>query len=171
MGLGGRFNGLAIPKGGQPVQRTLVRCTSRARKRIVWPMERTDRIVRSPPVPVLAMPVHIYAAATFPPLGPERVARRGKRREARVEWSPRCEGCRADIGAFRRQASRPLIELLATGGEIFRLEGEFKPTRVVVIEFPSVEHAQAWYRSDAYQAIVSLRLEGSAGSVLIADGV
>ena len=41
-----------------------------------------------PPVPVLAMPVRIYAAATFPPLGPERVARRGKRREARVEWSP-----------------------------------------------------------------------------------
>ena len=34
------------------------------------------------------MPVRIYAAATFPPLGPERVARRGKRREARVEWSP-----------------------------------------------------------------------------------
>ena len=34
------------------------------------------------------MSSHIRAAATFPPLGPERVARRGKRREARVEWSP-----------------------------------------------------------------------------------
>ena len=34
------------------------------------------------------MSLRIYAAATFPPLGPERVARRGKRREARVEWSP-----------------------------------------------------------------------------------
>ena len=64
----------------------------------------------------------------------------------------------------------PTIELLATGGEIVHLEGAFKPTRVVVIEFPSMERAQAWYQSDAYQAIINLRLEGSAGSVFIADG-
>ena len=65
----------------------------------------------------------------------------------------------------------PTIELLATGGEIVHLEGQFKPTRVVVIEFPNMERAQAWYKSDEYQAIINLRLEGSAGSVLIADGV
>ena len=65
----------------------------------------------------------------------------------------------------------PTIELLATCGEIVHLEGAFKPTRVVVIEFPSMERAQAWYSSDVYQAIINLRLEGSAGSVFIADGV
>ena len=48
------------------------------------------------PVPVLAMSSRIYAAATFPPLGPERVARRGKRREARVEWSPLPSSLRPD---------------------------------------------------------------------------
>ena len=42
---------------------------------------------------------------------------------------------------------------------------------MVVIEFPSMERAQAWYRSDAYQAIVNLRLESSAGNVFIADRV
>ena len=65
----------------------------------------------------------------------------------------------------------PTIELLATGGDIVHLEGDFKPTRVVVIEFPNMERAQAWYDSDEYQAIINLRLEGSVGSVLIADGV
>jgi uncharacterized protein (DUF1330 family) len=65
----------------------------------------------------------------------------------------------------------PTIEHLATGGEVVHLEGEFKPTRVVVIEFPNIERAQAWYDSDEYQAIVNLRLEGSVGSGLIADGV
>ena len=59
---------------------------------------------------------------------------------------------------------------LATGGEIAHPEGAFKPTRVVIIEFPSVERAQAWYSSDAYQEIINLCLEGSVGSVIIADG-
>ena len=34
-----------------------------------------------------------------------------------------------------------------------------------------MERAQAWYDSDEYLAIINLRLEGSVGSVLIADGV
>ena len=75
------------------------------------------------------------------------------------------------LAPFEGKLLVPKVELLATGGEIVHLEGEFKPTRVVVIEFPSMERAQAWYNSDGYQAIVTLRLEGSEGSVLIADGV
>ena len=65
----------------------------------------------------------------------------------------------------------PTTELLATGGEIVHLEGDFKPTRVVVIEFTNMERAQAWYDSDEYQAVINLRLEGSVGSGLIAAGV
>lgn len=57
------------------------------------------------------------------------------------------------LAPFEGKLLVPTIELLATGGEIVHLEGEFKPTRVVVIEFPSMERAQAWYQSDAYQAI------------------
>ena len=75
------------------------------------------------------------------------------------------------LAPFEGKLPVPTVELLATGGEIVHLEGAFKPTRVVVIEFPSMERAQARYRSDTYQAIVDLRLKGSAGSVLIADGV
>ena len=75
------------------------------------------------------------------------------------------------LAPFEGRLLVPTIELLATGGEIVHLEGAFKPTRVVVIEFPSMERAQAWYSSDVYQAIINLRLEGSAGSVFIADGV
>ena len=75
------------------------------------------------------------------------------------------------LAPFAGKLLVPTIELLATGGEIVHLEGDFKPTRVVVIEFPNMERAQAWYDSDEYQAIINLRLEGSVGSVLIADGV
>ena len=75
------------------------------------------------------------------------------------------------LAPFAGKLLVPTIELLATGGEIVYLEGDFKPTRVVVIEFPNMVRAQAWYDSDEYQAIINLRLEGSVGSVLIADGV
>ena len=47
------------------------------------------------------------------------------------------------LAPFEGKLLVPTIELLATGGEIVHLEGEFKPTRVVVIEFPSMERAQA----------------------------
>ncbi|MFP6690506.1 MAG: DUF1330 domain-containing protein [Alphaproteobacteria bacterium] len=75
------------------------------------------------------------------------------------------------LAPFAGKLLVPTIEFLATGGAIVHLEGGFKPTRVVVIEFPNMERAQAWYDSDEYQAIINLRLEGSVGSVLIADGV
>ena len=73
------------------------------------------------------------------------------------------------LAPFEGKLLVPTIELLAIGGEIVHPEGAFGPTRAVVVEIPSVERAQAWYRSDAYQAIVNQRLQGSAGSVFIAD--
>ena len=75
------------------------------------------------------------------------------------------------LAPFEGKLLVPTIELLATGAEIVHLEGEFKPTREVVIEIPSMKRAEAWCQSDAYQAIVNLRLEGWAGSMFIADGV
>ncbi len=44
------------------------------------------------------------------------------------------------------------------------------PGVVVVIEFPDLEAAHAWYESDAYQAILALRTRNSDGSTIIVDG-
>jgi|TARA_B100000315_G_scaffold233574_1_gene246797 uncharacterized protein (DUF1330 family) len=41
---------------------------------------------------------------------------------------------------------------------------------VVFIEFPSFQQAQAWYNSDAYQAILPLRQAASTGSVFLVEG-
>jgi uncharacterized protein (DUF1330 family) len=51
------------------------------------------------------------------------------------------------------------------GGEIETLEGE-APPRLVVLEFPSVEQARAWYHSPEYQAILPLRLAHSRAQFL-----
>ena len=42
---------------------------------------------------------------------------------------------------------------------------------IVVIEFPDVTRARAWYRSPAYQAILPLRRKHSRGLVVLLDGV
>jgi len=56
------------------------------------------------------------------------------------------------------------------GGPYQPLEGAWSGD-LVVIEFPSMEHAKGWYESDAYKAIRSLRTEHSVGDVFLVQGV
>ena len=49
-------------------------------------------------------------------------------------------------------------------------EGEW-PGTVVIVEFPTVDHAKAWYRSPAYQEILPLRTNNIDGATIIVDGV
>ena len=45
------------------------------------------------------------------------------------------------------------------------------PGHVIVIEFPDLERAHGWYRSDAYQEILPLRTEHSDGAAIVVAGV
>ena len=57
------------------------------------------------------------------------------------------------------------------GGDPEVLEGENRPGRVVVLEFPSREQAKRFYDSPEYQAILPLRLAAAEGSLLLVEGV
>lgn len=59
---------------------------------------------------------------------------------------------------------------LIHGAKAEVLEGDW-PGHLVVIAFPGLAQARAWYGSPAYQAILHLRTENSDGSVFIIDGV
>jgi uncharacterized protein (DUF1330 family) len=59
---------------------------------------------------------------------------------------------------------------LVHGAEVEVVEGPW-PGTVVVVEFPDVESARAWYRSPAYQAILPLRTDNIDGSAIIVPGV
>lgn len=41
------------------------------------------------------------------------------------------------------------------------LEGGWTPASLSIVEFPSLEQARGFYRSDAYQALVPLRMKAS----------
>jgi uncharacterized protein (DUF1330 family) len=56
------------------------------------------------------------------------------------------------------------------GGKVERLEGQWRGD-LIVIGFPDRAHAQGWYRSPAYQAILPLRTANSVGDVILIDTV
>jgi len=60
---------------------------------------------------------------------------------------------------------------LVRGGAIQKIEGKWEPTRVVVIEFASVEQAKRWYDSEEYTGPKQLRREASNANLLIVEGV
>jgi uncharacterized protein (DUF1330 family) len=59
---------------------------------------------------------------------------------------------------------------IVRGGAHERLEGDWQPGRLVVIEFPDMAAARAWYASQEYGPLIKLRQSASAGSVLLVEG-
>ena len=53
------------------------------------------------------------------------------------------------------------------GGELAVLEGDWEPTRLVVLEFEDLEAVKRWYDSPEYQAAKKLR-EGAANLRMVA---
>ena len=60
---------------------------------------------------------------------------------------------------------------LARGGKVDTLEGPWQPKRMVVLEFPSVERAKAWWASSEYAEARALRQATSHGSLVVIEGV
>ena len=57
----------------------------------------------------------------------------------------------ASPGAIAAGGGRFLVR----GGDMAVLEGDWHPSRLVVVEFPDLEAAKAFYESDEYQAAIS----------------
>jgi len=60
---------------------------------------------------------------------------------------------------------------LARGGKVDTLEGPWQPNRLVIVEFPSVERAKAWWSSPEYADAKALRQRTSDGSLIVIEGV
>lgn len=56
------------------------------------------------------------------------------------------------------------------GGAVEPLEGGWEPKRIVVLEFPSLEQARAWYASDSYREPKALRQRVSTGRLVLVEG-
>ena len=60
---------------------------------------------------------------------------------------------------------------IVRGGDVVTLEGPIEKNRIVVIEFDSVEKAQAFYNSPEYQAAIQVRKDAAEASFIVVPGV
>lgn len=56
------------------------------------------------------------------------------------------------------------------GGQCEPLEGSWRPPRLVILEFPDVERARAWWRSPEYAAAKALRQSCAQTEMLLVEG-
>lgn len=61
-------------------------------------------------------------------------------------------------------------KLIVAGGALQAIEGQPPRGKVIILQFPSVEQARAWYDSPEYQAILGHRLASAAGDGLLIEG-
>lgn len=61
-------------------------------------------------------------------------------------------------------------KFLVRGGATEVKEGEWKPKRLVVLEFSSMDQARKWYHSPDYAPALALRLKAARSKVLLVEG-
>ena len=62
-------------------------------------------------------------------------------------------------------------KFLVRGGKIEALEGDWRPERLVVLEFPSVERAKGWWGSREYGAARAIRERTAKTRMMLAESV
>jgi uncharacterized protein (DUF1330 family) len=60
---------------------------------------------------------------------------------------------------------------LVRGGDVTVLEGDWQPSRLVVLEFEDLAAAERWYESEAYQAAKKLRGGGARMRMVAVRGI
>lgn len=61
-------------------------------------------------------------------------------------------------------------KFIVRGGKTACLEGDWKPERIVVLEFPSVELAKAWWASEEYAPAKTLRQRTAHTKMILVEG-
>lgn len=56
------------------------------------------------------------------------------------------------------------------GGAVTPVEGDWNPTRLIVLEFADMATAKRWYDSPEYQAILGTRLNAADGDLIFVEG-
>ena len=60
---------------------------------------------------------------------------------------------------------------LVRGGAIEVMDGDWKPDRIVVVEFDSADRARDWFKSPEYVEIKEIRKKAATASVVVVEGV
>jgi uncharacterized protein (DUF1330 family) len=83
-----------------------------------------------------------------------------------------------DADAFQNYRTRASASIaayggryLARGGAIETLEGTWNPRTIIIVEFPTVEQAHAWYRSTEYASALEVRDDALSRNLILVEGI
>ena len=62
-------------------------------------------------------------------------------------------------------------KFIVRGGKVESKEGGWKPARLVVVEFASLEQAKKFYDSPEYAPALAIRLKAANSRLVLAEGV
>jgi uncharacterized protein (DUF1330 family) len=62
-------------------------------------------------------------------------------------------------------------KFVVRGGAHEVLEGTWRPTRLVVLEFPSMDALKRWYDSPEYRPLIAERKAAATTDIVIVDGL
>ena len=72
------------------------------------------------------------------------------------------------VGAtLQPHGGQPII----AGTNIEAIEGDWNPSRIVIVRFPNMESAKAWYNSPAYQEILPIRTANTDDKLILVEGL
>ena len=60
---------------------------------------------------------------------------------------------------------------LVRGGEVKVLAGDWRPERIVLLEFPSAEHLRRWLTSPEYAPLAALREKSTRANAIVVEGL
>jgi uncharacterized protein (DUF1330 family) len=60
---------------------------------------------------------------------------------------------------------------IVRGGKFEVVEGNWQPTRVVMLEFPTMEQAKHWYDCEEYKDMKAARLKSARTDIVLVEGV
>lgn len=76
---------------------------------------------------------------------------------------------------YREQVSPSLAEAggtyLVRGGRVEVLEGSWRPNRLVIVSFDSVEAARRWWDSPQYAELKTMRQHSTKTNMIIVEGI
>lgn len=76
---------------------------------------------------------------------------------------------------YRRQVPATIEQyggkFLVRGGATEKVEGDWDPQRLVIIQFESMEQARRWYHSQEYRGPLKLRHQSASTNLLLVEGV
>ena len=81
----------------------------------------------------------------------------------------------ATMEEYRKRVAATLTpfggRFIVRGGPHQTVEGDWKPNRLVILEFPSMEQAKRWYDSEEYREPKAMRLRAGRTNLVMVDGV